>query len=438
MIARRRSALTLILALIGCAPERVRQATEPAVPALPPVELSPAMPGLEELAASAPAGPGEERIAELRDLFETGYRAGYAQPRSAAMAQRAFAEADDSVWALEDVLVNHEDPALRAQAAFLLGQSGRKAALPILMKRVKYEADPIAQSWVAGALAALGCHGALDQLATMMGREDSAQVAGSIAIDVLRAAGVELGETPSYQELQDRCLELFGAWKRLGVVPGEVQADGSAPAAPAVEDLDPLLRARLAAHLVALAHQPLRPVDDCRFIFQRLGLVGLRLAERCVRASEPHPRNHGLEIMLGLGRSAAVVGDAVLPLFDDELTGSVSMRVAGAVGYAPALPHLSARLGSEHVEIRAAAAAALGLMGDPEALPALAARLSDPNEVVDVRVEAAAAIARIDVGRAFLLERAQVGDYHEPTLLELLDGVDRERAAARSAALRGR
>jgi HEAT repeat protein len=433
-----RSTFVCLAALAACAPERAERVPEAKIPALPPAELSAVMPGLETLAASAPAGPTPERLAELRDLLETGYLPGYAQPRSAAMAQRAFGEAEDADWALEEAIVHHEDAAMRSQAAFLLGQRGRKAALPILMKRVKYEADPVVQSWVAGALAALGCHGALDQLATMMGREDSAQIAGSIAIDVLRSAGIEPGDSPSYEQLQSLCLELFAAWKRAGVVPSEVPVDGSAPPVPSVEELDPLLRARLAEHLVALAHQPLRPVDDCRFIFQRLGVVGLRLAERCVRASEPHPRNHGLEVMLGLGRSAAGVGSAVLPLFDDELTGSVAMRVAGAVGYGPSLPHLLHRLGSEHVEIRAAAVAGLGLLGDTQALSPLLARLEDPNEVVDVRVEAAAAIARLDVGRAFLLERVQVGDYHEPTLLELIDGIDRERSAARSAALRAR
>ncbi len=435
-----RSVTFLLGMLASCSPKQVEPVgpSEDSAPKLPPAALSPVMPGLEELAASGLQSPTPERLAELRDLLETGYLPGYAQARSAAMAQRAFGEAEDADWALEDAVVHHEDAAMRAQAAFLLGQRGRRAALPILMKRVKYEADPVVQSWVAGALAALGCHGALDQLAAMMGREDSAQVAGSIAIDVLRAAGVEAGESPSYQQLQGLCLDLFAAWKRVGVVPSDVPADGSAPAVPSVDELDPLLRARLAEHLVALAHQPLRPVDDCRFIFQRLGVVGLRLAERCVRASEPHPRNHGLEIMLGLGRSAAGVGGAVLPLFDDELTGSVAMRVAGAVGYREALPHMLHRLDSAHVEVRAAAVSGLGLLGDTAALPALLARLDDLNEIVDVRVEAAAAIARLDVGRSFLLERVQVGDYHEPTLFELLDGVDRERAAARAAATGGR
>ncbi|MGA1608177.1 MAG: HEAT repeat domain-containing protein [Planctomycetota bacterium] len=439
-MTRVRSFTVLLGVLASCSPQRAEPSgrVEPVARTLPATALSPVLPGLEELAASAPQGPSPERLAELRDLLETGYLPGFAQARSAAMAQRAFGEAEDADWALEDAVVHHEDAAMRAQAAFLLGQRGRKAAIPILMKRVKYEADPVVQSWVAGALAALGCHGALDQLATMMGREDSAQIAGAIAIDVLRAAGVDPGEAPSYQQLQAQCLDLFAAWKRTGVVPSEVPADGSAPAVPAIDGLEPLLRARLAQHLVALAHQPLRPVDDCRFIFQRLGVVGLRLAERCVQASEPHPRNHGLEIMLGLGRSASGVGGAVLPLFDDELTGSVAMRVAGAVGYGEALPYLLDRLGSAHVEIRAAAVAGLGLLGDTNALPALLARLNDPNEIVDVRVEAAAAIARLDVGRVFLLERVQVGDYHEPTLFELLDGIDRDRAATRAAATGGR
>jgi HEAT repeat protein len=424
----------LVLAAAGCWGESAggTQAPAPVVPELPPLALREVLPGLEQLAAAGPPAPADERLRELRDLLETAYLPGYAPARSAAMAQRALEEVADFDWILEDALVHHEDATLRAQCAFLLGSRGRSAALPLLLMRVKYEKDAVVQTWVIGALARLGCHGALDQLAALMDRADSAQRAGVEAIEILRAAGRDPGEAPSYAELQAMCVELFRDWKDRGAVPAPAEAPDLPVAVPAFEELDPLLRSRLAWHLSNLSEFQLRPVDDCRFVFMRLGVLGLPVLELCIPAAEPYPRNHALEIVLALGRPAERLGPLVLPMLGDPLVGSVAARALGAIGHRPALPHLIAWLGAEAIETRAAAAAGLGLMGDLAAHGPLAERLFDANEILDVRVEAALAIARLDPGRRFLIERLSVGDYHAPTLLEHLDAIDLERARARS------
>lgn len=429
-IGRLVSLLTLLV--VGSCGPAEPEPQDPGPLPLPPLDLQPVLPGLREIAESGPTPPTEDRMRALRDMLETAYLPGYAPARSAAMAQRALEAEPDVDWILEAALVDHEDATIRSQCAYMLGERGRIAALPILMLRVKYEPDAVVQAWVIGALSKLGCHGGLDQLVTLMNRQDSAERAGIVAVEVLRAVGRDPGEAPTWEQLQAACTELFADWKDRGGVPSAADDAGATAPVPTFEDLDPLLRARLARHLTVLSGDQLRPVDDCRFVFMRAGVVGVPVLARAMGAAEPYVRNHVLEIALVLGRPAAPLGAGILPMLADDLTGSLAARALGSVGYAPALPYLIERLSSDDVEVRAAAAAGLGLLGDLEAYGPLLERLQDVNEIVDVRVEAAAAVARLDPGRRFLLERLRVGDYHEPTLHELLDAIDTERARARA------
>ena len=60
----------------------------------------------------------------------------------------------------------------------------------------------------------------------------------------------------------------------------------------------------------------------------------------------------------------------------------------------------------------------------------LAARMGDPLETLDVRVMAAASVALFELDRPayrFLTELRRSGGYHDATLAELIDRIDRWR-----------
>ncbi|MCC6785329.1 MAG: hypothetical protein IT457_20935 [Planctomycetes bacterium] len=77
--------------------------------------------------------------------------------------------------------------------------------------------------------------------------------------------------------------------------------------------------------------------------------------------------------------------------------------------------------------MRVAAAIGLAACGDAVAFAALRARLDDQAESTDVKVHAAWALAVLSPGDRYLAERVRAKDYHEPTLLELLDELARRR-----------
>ncbi|MHC4921529.1 MAG: HEAT repeat domain-containing protein, partial [Planctomycetota bacterium] len=176
-------------------------------PTLPPLALVPKLPLLKQRAATAPKPPPDERMAELRNLIEAAFASSGAQDRVRAMAKRNLGEAADAFWALEKAL-EHDDAAVRSNAAYELGLRENRAAILVLLKRLKYEQDPLVRVWVASALAKLGNHAGLQDLVTAMERNDTAQQAGGQAIAILKALSVEVGERPTYVELKDRLRDL--------------------------------------------------------------------------------------------------------------------------------------------------------------------------------------------------------------------------------------
>ncbi len=405
-------------------------------PELPSLELAPADPILAEVIARAPAPPDEARMKELRDLLETAYLPHYADARTSALAQRTLTDAEDAAWILEEGLA-HDDTTVRMQCAFLLGSGGHKRAIPILLYRTKYERDPNVLVWVCGALHRLENHGGLDLLSSLMNREDSAQQAGATAIEILQACGKDPGENPSYAQLQAGLMKLYRHWRRTGIVtqPAPPESDapdglqhGPDPATLAdLDAIDPLLAARYAAHLDTFDGYELRPIDDGRMIFIRSGALAVPVLRLTLHAENGYVRNHSTEVARDLGPVANELGDTVLPLLADGLTGSLAARALGEMRYRPALEHLLHRLESPEIEVRASAAGGLARMGAPEAVAPLLARMNDPEELMDVRVQAAVGVARLDPGMAFLRD-ALGGDgvapsYHEATLLELIDEV---------------
>ncbi|MCA8967269.1 MAG: HEAT repeat domain-containing protein, partial [Planctomycetes bacterium] len=93
-------------------------------------------------------------------------------------------------------------------------------------------------------------------------------------------------------------------------------------------------------------------------------------------------------------------------------------------------PLVRERLHHPDFEVRCAAAGALGPIGDRDAIPELQRLMNDAATPMDLRVQAAFSLAVFELqrpGYRFLQQHLQAGDYHEPTLRELIDAVDRWR-----------
>lgn len=387
----------------------------PQAPELPAPPLRSMLAELKALAATLqPPSPAVQR--ELRDLGDLALQLVEADTRTAARAERALREHADAWWVLEPALP-HERVEVRRRAAWLCGQSGQTVLQLPLLLRLKYELDAETVVWVADALCRLGNDTGLAWLDAAIATHASAEPAGASAIEALRARGVDLPEQPTWDQVRQALQAQHANWRARGV-----SALASTPPAAGP------LAARIAAHVVTTESTLLRPVDDARFVLTRAGRLAVPLLGRTLAASEPYLRTMALQVLADLGPAAAESATAVLPLLGDPLTASYAVRTLGEIGAASALPSLRPLLASADIELRAAAAQALGVLRDETSREPLRQRLADPAETMDVRVGAAFGLLCFGAdgpAEAFLAERETKQDYHEPTLARF-----RERLAA--------
>ncbi|MBL9079174.1 MAG: HEAT repeat domain-containing protein [Planctomycetes bacterium] len=398
------------LLAVGCS----GPAAEPSTQA-PPLQLRPFLGDLMALAATLPP-PAAAVQSELRDLADIALQLTETDPRTAARAERALLEHADAWWVLEPALL-HEDARVRSRAAWLCGQTGAAELQAALVLRLKYEADPDAVLWVADALQRLGNDCALGVLDGAMGTAATAERAGQMAIEICRERSLPLAAAPTYVELQQHLRQLFAGWHRTGT-----SSRPGAPA-PAGQKLD----ARFAAHLQTTQGTKLRPVDDARFVTTRCGRLPVPLLVRTLAAEEPYLRTMALQVLTDIGAPARDAAPAVLALLADPLTGAYAVRALGAIGATEAVPYLRRLVTATDIDQRSEAVQALGLLQDHDSAAALRGRLADDQETMDVRVGAAFGLLCLGpdaAAEAFLTERQQRHDYHEPTLARL-----RERLA---------
>lgn len=393
-----------------------QEAATQSLPPLPKLELAPQLDALKRLAASRPAADAAE-LRAATEFAELAVGLVETDERTTLRAERALLEHPAVLAALAPLLA-HEQPAVRTRAAWLLGRSGQPLAQFPLLLRLKDETDATTVYWIAEALLRCGNDTGLDWLLAGMQHDATAEAAGLVAIEVCRALDLPLAEQPTYAELQDHLRPLAEHWRRTGIG----RRRGVPPPDPAAVD------AIVAAHLIATEGTQLRPVDEARFVLTRSGRLALPLLQRVLSAAEPYLRTMALQVLAGIGPPAHEAADAVLPLLGDPLTASYAIRTLGEIGAGMAAKHLRARLTVPDSELRAAAAAALGLLRDQQALPPLRSLLAADGEPADVRVQAAFAVlcfGRDQAAEDYLLERQRQGDYHAPTLQRL-----RERLAA--------
>jgi HEAT repeat protein len=379
-------------------------------PALPPLHLVQRFPELQALAEQVPGPPAAGPQQELQQLWE----ALDADARLAGRAERDLREHQDASW----LLVQHlGDPseAHRIRAAWLLGQVGKPESMLPLLLRCKDEVRPDVRLWLADALWRLGNDSMLLDLVQSMDRAELANDAGRMAIERLQAAGVAPGEAPTYAFLQDELRKLYQHWR----------AEGTARRQPPLPPFDQAaFTPRIAALLRAVADFNLRLTDEARFILGSAGKLGLPLIRPSLAAEERYLRDLSLQIVILLGPVAAELQDAVLPLLGDPLMASYAVRALGEMRSKTALPYVRPLLDSKDLELRCAAAGALGLLGDRADIPRLTSLQNDDRQPLDLRVQAAFSLAVFETerpARAFLLRLRQDGKFHEPTLNRLLE-----------------
>jgi HEAT repeat protein len=415
--------------LIGLAAGGCRRAQQPNVaptsapPPIPPLALRELIPELRNQTATPPVVPDPAVLKRNAELIEIAFLPEAADARTRAMAQRSLRDEREIGYALEAGLA-HASPAVRSQCAWHLGELTFTPSIPTLLVRLRQdENDGNVTPWLVGALVRLGCLGALDKLLAALVYEPTSATAGRVGLEVLTHCGQTLAPDSSYAAIQAAISALHEDWLGTGTPP---------PNAPGifVGELDPSLRHRLRAWMIGLAGQDLRPVDNARFIFARIGRMGLPMVRELLHAKEDYVRRYGVEICDALGVVAAELGDDLHALLADPFTAALAARALGAVGHRPALPHLLARLHDPSPESKVGAIDGLGLLGDAAALAPLQQSLTNEGEPMDVRVHAAWALAMLSPGDRFLRERRARGDYHRPTVDALLDSLDRARFRA--------
>jgi len=406
------SGVLLGLALVGVACDGD---SADVLPELEPPVLEPVARSLTLRLEGTPSGIDDDRLAQLQDLMETAFVPGV-DANLASRARDALLAEPDAHWALERGL-RHEQPVVRSNAAYQLGQLEVQAALVPLVRRLKYEKVASCKVWVIDALARLGNHSGLRELASLMVRgprslqADDLVQAGEISIGILDRAHHPIGRNPSYSELQSTLGELDRTWRRRGFV------DAIAPTGD-------LTRLRIDRLLLDLAQFQLRSVDDARFVLQRLGVAAVPALRTALHAQNNYLRNHALEVIRDIGPAAADAADDVLALLGDRISAPYAVQALGAMQCARAAPRLTSFLRGGDRELQMAAAGALGPIGDASTIPALRRLLRDTRATLDARVQAAFSLALLEhggEGYTFLTGMRNSGRYHEPTLRELLD-----------------
>jgi len=338
---------------------------------LPPDWLQPFLDrALEEGRQHGLPGPEARELQETADLLDAaavGGRIGRAA-RADLREQPPLRLAAALLALLED----RETPvALRRQALALLAEDGPAAAVPRLVLRLKYEKDWTANVDLVRALWRHGNGAGLEALVNILQSTDPAFEEAR-----LRAAGA-LAELPGlppeatgFEERWRHLLDLRERW--LGERRLLPDARERWPATEGGEDPD--YRQELWRILARLRSQPLRPVDDARYVLSRVSLSVLPLLLQAARDPDLYVREHALQVLSWLGPAAghglrrqgrdweafvrAALGDA--------RARPRVLEAAGAPGLAEAAPWILPWLVHGDAEERTAAADALLRCADPD------------------------------------------------------------------------
>lgn len=374
-----RTSAAIGLLLAGCA----RAAPDSGLPAVPPPQYQAVLDAeIARSAADALPAAGEDEIlaaADLLDLWLSGGRGGERAARSLEEQDPAALSA-----ALLGLLEKLDTAAelRRGACAWLLARSV-PAALPRLTLRLKYEKDWVANVDLALALLRHGSGAGAEALLAILREETRQEPMYQEARARAAAALAQLPPAPGWTPGQfaadwQRLLDLEAEWQR------ERRPLREPPAAA-----DPGREAEIWRVLGWLRSQPLRPVDDARFILVRLpaeDAYGALLA--AARDQDFYARDHALETVSWIGapfgawaRRAGVDAIAALaPLLGDAPLRPRALEALGAGALPEAAPILLPWLRGSREESTAAADALLRC-ADRSAAPQLEAALAIAAEL---------------------------------------------------------
>jgi HEAT repeat protein len=268
---------------------------------------------------------------------------------------------------------------MRSWCAWYLGDTTQDQVLPRLLRRLRYEKDPDTFLWLGRALLHFENY------------------AGLAALEDLARRGVDETQRGKATEL------LQAAAGRAGVERDQLAGLWSSQRA---EELpQPTPSARLRREVWKLVdelseeHFQLRGVDDARHVLSNMGPWVAREIASALGDTDAHVRLHTAQVLERMGPRAVSSGPALLAALADPRLAPAAAEALGRVGYPPAVPALAARSapGQSH-ELRVAALRALGRTGLAQGLPSLRAAFRPDTEPTDLCQAAATAMVLLDAG----------------------------------------
>ncbi|MEE8467780.1 MAG: HEAT repeat domain-containing protein [Planctomycetota bacterium] len=271
------------------------------------------------------------------------------------------------------------EPWMRRWCAYHLPSTGDDRVVPRLIQRLKYEQDQETRLWLAVALARFRNYAGLPALMDVRdrGATEALRATAAAQLEVL-AADVEL-----------TAAETWRAWNSIDA--------GSLPQA----QVSPALRLELWRLVRELDedHFQLRGVDDARHVLSRLGPWAADEISAALADADAHVRLHCAQVLERMGPRANSAGPALLRALAEPLLAPAAAEALGRVGHPPALEALAlcTTAGHDH-ELRVAALRALGRLGLAGAVPAVRLCFAETASPPDLRMAAATALVLLEQG----------------------------------------
>ena len=369
--------LTLLLGS-GCGDDSTPQAQGPSYPEFTAApQLANALTRTADQALPEVDSNTVEEVAGLLEAAALGGRLGHS-----ATGQLNDFDARLRTAALLAIVedLHSEVPARRSAYAWLR-DTGSPGLLPRLTLRLKYEKDLWSAVCLGDTLLRHGNGSGLDAVAGVLERE-----ASDAAEESARSyAATVIPQLPA-AEGWDAGADFAADWQHLSEVRGLWARERRLSASEEqTEQLHPEVEAEVLRMATRLASQPLRPVDDARFVLTRQRGAVIPLLFELARDQDRYVREHALQTLSWMGPPVHAWASAldfdyvaqVSAFLGEPSIRARALEALGAGRMAGAMPHLVHWLENGRREEAAAAADGLLRCADASILPQLRAWLAD-------------------------------------------------------------